>query len=650
MTQSGQGHDPQNSAAGPAREGIVLPANGEPWVPDQQAAPPAGQPWGQPWGPDRQAAAPQQYGEAPAQGQPSAPQQGYGPGQPQTYGQGHGQQQGYGQGQQQGYGQDQQQGYGQGQQQGYGPAQAQPQHPQGAMPPQPQGGQGFPEPPQGPPPAPPLQPSMPQQAGGPLPPADSAAEATALMPHGVPNGAQQGQGAPGALPPEGQYGSGQQPQQPQQPQQQPYGQQAQQQPQQQYGQQPQGPSGELVRATPQTGAPLPPAAGDAEATALIPPVGTQPGGPGAAPLPPEASARPETRDESTTMLRAIKPNGQRPQGQGQGQPMPQSQPMPGAPGAGDAEATQLIPPVGAAAPPPPPGAPYGVRPGAPSDRPTPAEFDGLFRDGPGTPGQTGAPDSTAQLPRFEDPGRPPYGHQGQGPGQQFPPGGGYDQQASYDDDGGGRRRRLAPIAIVGIVIVALAGAGLGLGWALSGGSGEDTAKKEDSGAGTTKAAKDPEKPKPSADPAEAQAKGLDALLGDSNNSRSSVIGAVNSIKTCSNLGGAAKDLRAAAGQRNDLVKRLQQLPVDKIPNHDRLTAALSKAWQSSAAADNHYAAWAGQVGSKKGCHKGKARLSRQTAQGNAASGQATTAKKQAAQIWNPLAQKYGLTERRPEQL
>ncbi|MER0482090.1 hypothetical protein ABR737_27770 [Streptomyces sp. Edi2] len=596
MTQSGQGHDPQNSAAGPAREGIVLPANGEPWVPDQQAAPPAGQPWGQPWGPGPQSApAPQQgYGEAPGQyGEAPAPQQG------QTYGQGYQQAHAQGQGQQ---------GYGQGPQ-GYAPEQGQ--HPQASQAPAPQqpqqtqGGQGFPAPPQGQPPVPPLPPSMPQQAPQP-------------------------------------------PQQAQQPQQ------TQQQPQQQYGQPPQppqGPSGELVRATPQTGAPLPPAAGDAEATALIPPFGTQPGfdgqpgGPGAAPLPPEAGARPETPDESTTMLRAIKPNGVRPQGQAQ--PMPQSQPMPGAQGAGDAEATQLIPPVGAAAPPPPPGAPYGVRPGGPGDRATPAEFDGLFRDGPGTPGQTGAPDSTAQLPRFEDPGRPPYGQGHQG--QQFPPGGGYDQQASYDGDGGGRRK-LAPAVIVGIVIVALAGAGLGLGWALSGGSDESTAKKQDAGAGTTKAAKDSEQPKPSADPAEAQAKGLDALLGDSNNSRSSVIGAVNSIKSCSNLGGAAKDLRAAAGQRNDLVKRLQQLPVDKIPNHAQLTATLTKAWQSSAAADNHYAAWAGQVGSKKGCHKGKARLSSQTAQGNAASGQATTAKKQAAQIWNPLAKKYGLTERRPEQL
>ncbi|MGX7758114.1 hypothetical protein ACWQ06_05515 [Streptomyces angustmyceticus] len=637
MTQSGQGHDPQNSAAGPAREGIVLPANGEPWVPEQQAAPPAGQPWGQPWGPGQQAApAPQPYGGEPAgqQGYEQNPSQTYGQGQPQGYGQGA---------------------------QGYAPEQA-PYHQtqasqasqptQTALPQMPQGGQGFPAAPQGPPPAPPAPPSVPQQAppqqGAPMPPAEAAAEATALLPHG----ATDGQGMPGALPPEGQYANGQQYGNGQQPPQQPYGQQAHQpqqtqQAQQPYGQQPQDASGALVRATPQTGAPLPPAAGDAEATALIPPIGAQSGGTGAVPLPPEAASRPETPDESTTMLRAIKPNQQRPQGQGQ--PMPQSSPMPGAQGAGDAEATQLIPPVGAGAPPPPPGAPYGVRPGVPGDRATPAEFDGLFRDGPGGPGQAAAPDSTAQLPRFEDPGRPPYGQAPGQPGQQFPPGGGYDQPAPYDGDGGGRRK-LAPAVIVGIVIVALAGAGLGLGWALSGGSGDDTAKKQDAGSGTTKAAKSPEQPKPSADPAQEQAKGLDALLGDSNNSRASVIGAVNGIKTCSNLGGAAKDLRAAAGQRNDLVKRLQQLPVDKIPQHDRLTAALTKAWQSSAAADNHYAAWAGQVGSKKGCHKGKARLSRQTAQGNAASGQATTAKRQAAQLWNPLAKKYGLTERRPEQL
>ncbi|MFH8630230.1 hypothetical protein ACH4CC_10190 [Streptomyces lydicus] len=608
MTQSGQGPDPQNSAAGPAREGIVLPANGEPVVPDQQAAPSAGQPWGQPWGPGQQAAAP---GSAPA---------------PQAYGQQPAQPQSYGG------------------PQGYG------QPPAAPAPPQPQGGYGFPQPPQGLPPVPNVPPPSPQQVphqqaphqqGAPLPPAGADPEATSLLSYG----AQPGPGTYGALPPENPSYGGQPPypgagQPPPAPQ--AYGQQQ---------QPPSGPSGELVRATPQTGAPLPPAADDAEATTLIPPFDARSGGPGGA-LPPEAAGRPETPDESTTMLRAVKPGQGRPQGPAQ--PMPQSQPMPGAPAAGDSEATQLIPPVGGGAPTPPPGAPFGIRPGAPGDRPTPAEFDGLFRDGPGA-SQPAAPDATAQLPRFEDPGRPPYGAPGQPPGQgygqQFPPGGGFDQQGSYEEDGGGRRGRLAPAAIIGIIVVVLAGAGLGLGWALSGGSSsDDTAKKQDTGSSTAKADAGKGEPKATTDPAEAQAKGLDALLGDSNNSRSSVIGAVNSIKSCDNLGGAANDLRAAAGQRNDLVKRLQQLPVDKIPDHAQLTAALTKAWQSSAAADNHYAAWAGQVGGKKGCHKGKARVSRQTAQGNAASGQATQAKKQAAQLWNPLAKKYGLTERRPEQL
>ncbi len=126
-----------------------------------------------------------------------------------------------------------------------------------------------------------------------------------------------------------------------------------------------------------------------------------------------------------------------------------------------------------------------------------------------------------------------------------------------------------------------------------------------------------------------------------------MVNAVRSIGSCDNLGGAAKDLRAAANQRAQLVTRLKQLSVDKIPEHDQLTAALTKAWQSSAAADNHFAAWAGQVHSKKGCHKGKARNTRQYAQGVAASGEATKAKQQAAAIWNPIAKKYGLTQRPP---
>ncbi len=129
-----------------------------------------------------------------------------------------------------------------------------------------------------------------------------------------------------------------------------------------------------------------------------------------------------------------------------------------------------------------------------------------------------------------------------------------------------------------------------------------------------------------------------------------MINSVESIKSCKKLDKAAADLHGAAGQRNDLVARLEQTQIDKLPGQAALKAQLKKAWQSSAAADNHYAAWAGKVGSKHGCHKGKARTTSELGQANKASGDATAAKKQAAAAWNAIAKKYGLTPHQYTQL
>ncbi|MGO4754508.1 hypothetical protein AB4212_38910, partial [Streptomyces sp. 2MCAF27] len=153
-----------------------------------------------------------------------------------------------------------------------------------------------------------------------------------------------------------------------------------------------------------------------------------------------------------------------------------------------------------------------------------------------------------------------------------------------------------------------------------------------------------------ADPAETQAKALDALLADSNNSRAAVIKAVEDIKTCKNLSTAATNLRTAAGQRTDLVTRLGKISVDKLPNNAQLTSSLTKAWRSSATADNQYAAWADQVGGKKGCHKGQARRTPRVGAAERASGEATTAKKKASELWNPIATKYGLTPHQQTEL
>ncbi|MFC8534583.1 hypothetical protein ACFUJY_11590 [Streptomyces sp. NPDC057249] len=371
--------------------------------------------------------------------------------------------------------------------------------------------------------------------------------------------------------------------------------------------------------------PLPPEAGpgavpggDADATQFIAPV---PGGPAPGGLPPENPA------ESTRFLGGA---AQGPQG-----------------GGGDAEATQYIPPV-------PGGAPYGIRPGAPGERQPPAEFDNLFR--------SDAPDgATQQMPRFDPAQQPPYQ---QPPRQQPyqagpPPQQGFQQPPPYsgpqdgpgrDEGDGGRRKKSGAVPLIAAVVVGCAVIGLGAGALMSGGDDEDG--KQPVASASSPAAGEPseKKEQPAADPAKPQAEALDKLLADSNNSRAAVIGAVEKTKSCTDLDTAVSDLKGAAKARRDLVTRLQALSVDELPDHDRLTSALTTAWQASASADDHYAAWAVQAKSKKVCKHGHAKTTSHTKQATVKSGEASKAKREASGLWNKIAEKYGLTERQATEL
>ncbi|MEU6766846.1 hypothetical protein ABZ916_30640 [Streptomyces sp. NPDC046853] len=472
-----------------------------------------------------------------------------------------------------------------------------------------------------------------QQAGG----AHAGQQAGGAHARQAAGGAHAGQaadaaypGQPGhALPPAGQAGqlppAGQAGQLP------PAGQANQLPPGAQAGQLPPAASGAGAPLPPVAGglAPLPPAgAGDADATQYIPATpgagagfdegATQyipPVAPGA--LPPEAPAG----DATQFLGRSPMPGASAP-----GAPMP--------PAAGpDSEPTQFIAPVPAE----PGKAPFGIRPGAPGDRQPPAEFDSLFRTEQAEPE---GPASTQQMPRFDP-----------------------QQPAAHGGDGGGRAARRAAAAapaprgeggrtgskvpLFAAIGVAIAVIGVGAGALLSGGGGDEEKAAPKT---VSDSAPSDEKPSPSVDPAEEQAIALDKLLADSNNSRDSVIAAVRNVGKCDNLSQSATDLRNAAKQRNGLVTRLSQLSVDKLPANAQLTASLTKAWKASAAADNHYAAWAGQVAGKKGCKKGHARGTPQAVAGNKSSGEATTAKQEAAGLWNAIAQKYGLTKRDKSQL
>ncbi|MFE1415388.1 hypothetical protein ACFW6F_32025 [Streptomyces sp. NPDC058746] len=330
-------------------------------------------------------------------------------------------------------------------------------------------------------------------------------------------------------------------------------------------------------------------------------------------------------------------------------------PVPAGPGpvppAHDEAATQYIPPV--------PAGPVGPGPVAPAHDeaatqyipPVPAGpadgFDGLFR------GEEAG--NTQQLPPIQEPvlRRPPprpHPPRAQGPvpphahQQQYQ----YQPQQQYAPPPQEEpARRISP-GIIAAVVIGLVVVGLGVGSLLGDGKPQNNdpgavAPAPTASGGKAGAAEAP------VDPGKPQAIQLDKLLADSNDSRASVIKAVDDIKGCKNLDQAASDLRDAARQREELITRLQELKVDQLPDNARLTAALTKAWQASADADNSYAAWADDVDDDK-CKDGKAKNSSHASDGNKSSGEATKAKEQAATLWNNIAAKYGLTKRDKSQL
>lgn len=610
MTQSGQGEEP---SARPAREGIVLPSDGgEPLLPGAAAgpvapgagadgrpaaggfpasAPPGGQTWGTPWGPG-----PQDPGPSSGQDWQSGPDGSWG-----------------GAPEQSSWNAPPAPGGGQvhpgplppegarpathGADAGYGG------HPGAAPAPQPDAGYGGHRAP-GP------------QHGGEDPYGTGHGAHGAPQAYGVPPAlhAQPGAGYGGHQGPDGApdpYGSA-------------YGA-----PAHHAGNAPHGYGGPQAAPDGSEGAtqflpPVPAGGADEGATQYIPPVvpaggadegATQyipPVGPGA--LPPEMPAAHHSEE-----TRYLGPPRQHAPGAGH----------PPSAGHPDAEATQFIAPVTDQ----PYGAPAGPPPGDAGRQP-PAEFDNLFRSDAGGPAG-----STQQLPRVE------YGG---GPAPAAPTPHPSGRAGDRGGRGGGRSGTRVPvIAAVGVGIAVL---GIGAG-ALLGSGGDDGGGDNETVSATAPASQEAQaSPSPSVDPVREQAVELDKLLAHSGDSRTAVIKAVADVKACRNLEQAAKDLRQAAGERSKLVTDLSALSVDKLPDHEALSAALTKAWQASASADNHYAAWADQTADKKGCRKGQARTTKQTQAGNRDSGTATAEKGKAATLWNKIAQQYGLTQRQPTQL
>ncbi|MFF4340371.1 hypothetical protein ACFY00_10570 [Kitasatospora sp. NPDC001540] len=261
------------------------------------------------------------------------------------------------------------------------------------------------------------------------------------------------------------------------------------------------------------------------------------------------------------------------------------------------------------------------------------------------PGFPQHPPQQPQAPAFQpQPPQPGYGAP-QPPQPTYGGGVGYGApqapQQGYAADGGGRRKPntkvLIGAGVAGVVAVAV------LVGVLAGG-GDDKKDKNTAKGGTTagqSAAPSQNSGNAAVTPEmKAQAQAMSDLLGTASASRTSVVNAVASVGKCQNLPDAQGALTAAAAQRQDLLKKLGDLKVDQLTDGAKLVAQLQQAWQASATADSEYAQWAGDL--VAGCDPAKSKENEHLRNGDAASGQATTAKKQASELWGAIATKTGL--------
>ena len=138
------------------------------------------------------------------------------------------------------------------------------------------------------------------------------------------------------------------------------------------------------------------------------------------------------------------------------------------------------------------------------------------------------------------------------------------------------------------------------------------------------------------------------LLQQSVSDRNAINQAYNDVLSCGSLlGQDQQTFQQAASSRQSLISQLSSLPgASALPA--QTLSDLTSAWQASATVDQDYAQWAANENSN-GCVANDTSNSNYVA-AEGPNGQATTSKTAFVSLWNPIAQKYGLTQYSQDQL
>jgi hypothetical protein len=136
-----------------------------------------------------------------------------------------------------------------------------------------------------------------------------------------------------------------------------------------------------------------------------------------------------------------------------------------------------------------------------------------------------------------------------------------------------------------------------------------------------------------------QADGVARVLNDAGPVRQRAADAVRNVAACTDVHTAAAALRAGAAARGASLERARTLAVDLLDRGDELRAQLVVALAHAQRADEAYAVWAEAV-DLTGCRSAAMHGPERRA-GDAEAQAATAARKQVAELWNPLAERYG---------
>lgn len=153
----------------------------------------------------------------------------------------------------------------------------------------------------------------------------------------------------------------------------------------------------------------------------------------------------------------------------------------------------------------------------------------------------------------------------------------------------------------------------------------------------------PSAPPGSSEEAREQALAIDDLLEESGPSRRRLRPAIEKVLSCSDVDTGIETIEDVTRERTEQVERAGKLSVDALPNGADIKDALVKALRASLRADKSYLRWADRFGAA-GC-RGRANGDPDYDAGQAASREATSAKAEFVEIWNPIAQEEGLPER-----